>query len=124
MIRSLPLSSGNYNLLVLLLALSKYRHEGSGAQLASYLGLDIINNVCEARDSLHRMADDFRLRNTRLAKPYPYKTGDSVLLSMKHVNLNLPVKKNSVLFSLGRIPLDVFLVPTRCASITRTAFNY
>jgi hypothetical protein len=67
MIRSLPLSSGNYNLLynllVLLLALSKYRHEGSGAQLASYLGLDIINNVSEARDSLHRMADDFRIGN-------------------------------------------------------------
>jgi hypothetical protein len=63
MIRSLPLSSGNYNLpynlLVLLLALSKYRHERSGAQLASYLGPDILNNVCEARDSLHRMTDDF-----------------------------------------------------------------
>ena len=56
MIRSLPLSSGNYyllyNLLVLLLALTKYQHERSGAQLASYLGLDIINNVREARDSL------------------------------------------------------------------------
>jgi hypothetical protein len=46
-----------YNLLVLLLAITKYRHEGSGAQLASYLGLDIINNVREARDSLHRIAD-------------------------------------------------------------------
>jgi hypothetical protein len=67
MITSLPLSSGNYNLLynilVLLLALSKSRHEGSGAQLASYLGLDIINNVRQARDSLHRMADDFRIGN-------------------------------------------------------------
>ncbi len=48
---------------MLLLALSKYRHEGSGAQLATYLGLNIINNVCEARDSLHRMADDFRIGN-------------------------------------------------------------
>jgi hypothetical protein len=37
--------------------------KGSGAQLASYLGLDIINNVREARDSLHRMADDFRIGN-------------------------------------------------------------
>ncbi len=67
MIRSLPLSSGNYNLLyhllVLLLALSKYRHEGSGAQLASYLGFDIINNVREARDSLHRMTVDSRIGN-------------------------------------------------------------
>ena len=43
--------------------------KSSDAQLASYLGLDIINNVCEARDSLHRMTDDFRVRNARLAKP-------------------------------------------------------
>ncbi len=48
---------------MLLLALTKYRHEGSGAQLDSYLGLDIINNVCEARDSLYRMVDDFRIGN-------------------------------------------------------------
>ena len=48
---------------MLLLVLSKYRHEGSGAQLASYLGLDIINNVSEARDSLLRMTDDFRIGN-------------------------------------------------------------
>ncbi len=48
---------------MLLLALTKYQHERCGAQLASYLGLDIINNVREARDSLHRMADDFRIGN-------------------------------------------------------------
>jgi hypothetical protein len=48
---------------VLLLALTKYQHERSGAQLASYLGLDIINNVCEVHDSLHRMTDDFRIGN-------------------------------------------------------------
>ncbi len=83
---------------MLLLALSKYWHEGSGAQLASYLGLDIINNVCEVRDSLNRMTDDFRIRNAILAKPYPYKAGDSVLLSTKHVNLNLPCKKLSPAF--------------------------
>jgi hypothetical protein len=53
----------------------------SGTQLASYLGLDVINNVRETRDSLHRMTDDFRIRNTTLAKPHPYKAGDSVLLS-------------------------------------------
>jgi hypothetical protein len=70
--------------------------KGSGAQLASYLGLDIINNVREARDSLHRMADDFR--NASLAKPHPYKPGDSVLLSTKNVNLNLPCKKLSPAF--------------------------
>jgi hypothetical protein len=72
--------------------------KGSGAQLASYLGLDIINNVREARDSLHRMADDFRIRNATLAKPHPYKAGDSVLLSTKNVNLNLPCKKLSPAF--------------------------
>jgi hypothetical protein len=72
--------------------------KGSGAQLASYLGLDIINNVREARDSLHRMADDFRIRNASLAKPHPYKAGDSVLLSTKHVNLSLPSKKLSPAF--------------------------
>ncbi len=83
---------------MLLLALSKYRHEGSGTQLASYLGLDIINNVREARDSLHRMADDFRIRNASLAKSHPYKAGDSVLLSTKHVNLHLPYKKLSPAF--------------------------
>jgi hypothetical protein len=44
--------------------------KGSGAQLASYLGLDIINNVRETRDSLHQMTDDFRVRNVRLAKPH------------------------------------------------------
>jgi hypothetical protein len=51
MIRALPLSSGNYNLLynvlILLLVLTKYQYEGSGTQFASYLGLDIINNVCD-----------------------------------------------------------------------------
>jgi hypothetical protein len=55
--------------------------KGSGVQLASYLFLDVINNVCETRNSLHRMADDFRIRNTTLEKPHPYKGGDSVLLS-------------------------------------------
>ncbi len=69
--------------------------KGSGAQLASYLGLDIINNVCEARDSLYRMSDDFRIRNASLAKPHPYKVGDSVLLSTKNVNLSLTCKNRS-----------------------------
>ncbi len=55
--------------------------KGSGAQLGSYLGLDVINNVREARDSLHRMTDDFRILNARLAKSHSYKVGDSVLLS-------------------------------------------
>jgi hypothetical protein len=72
--------------------------KGSGAQLASYLGLDIINNVREARDSLHRMADDFRIRNARLAKAHSYKVGDSVLLSTKNINLSLPCKKLSPAF--------------------------
>jgi hypothetical protein len=62
------------------------------------LGLDIINNVREARDSLHRMADDFRIRNARLAKPHSFKVGDSVLLSTKHINLSLPCKKLSPAF--------------------------
>ncbi len=48
---------------MLLLAPTKYQHERSGAQIASYLGLDIINNVREDRDSLHRMTDDFRIGN-------------------------------------------------------------
>ena len=43
----------------------------------------------------YRMTDDFRIRNASLAKPHPYKTGDSVLLSTKNVNLNLPCKKLS-----------------------------
>jgi hypothetical protein len=72
--------------------------KGSGAQLASYLGLDVINNVREARDSLHRMTDDFRIRNARLAKPHSYKVGDSVLLSTKNINLSLPCKKLSPAF--------------------------
>jgi hypothetical protein len=72
--------------------------QGSGAQLASSLGLDVINNVREARDSLHHMTDDFRIRNARLAKPHSCKVGDSVLFSTKHVNLNLPCKKLSPVF--------------------------
>ena len=72
--------------------------KGSAAQIASYLGLDIINNVREARDSLHRMSDDFRVRNARLAKPHSYKVGDSVLLSTKNINLSLPCKKLSPAF--------------------------
>jgi hypothetical protein len=72
--------------------------KGSGTQLASYLGLDIMNNVREARDSLHRMADDFCIRNVSLAKPHPYKAGDSALLSTKHVNLSLSCKKLSPAF--------------------------
>jgi hypothetical protein len=66
--------------------------KGSGTQIASYLDLDIINNVRESRDSLYRMTDDFRIRNASLAKPHPYKTGDSVLLSTHRVNLSLPCK--------------------------------
>jgi hypothetical protein len=72
--------------------------KGSDAQLASYLGLDIINNVCESRDSLHRMADNFRVRNARLVKPHSFKAGDSVLLSTKHINLSLPCRKLSPAF--------------------------
>jgi hypothetical protein len=48
---------------VLLFALTKYRNEVSGTQLASYLGLDIINNVFEARDSLDRITHAFRIGN-------------------------------------------------------------
>ena len=47
---------------------------------------------------LSRMADDFRIRNASLTKPHPYKTGDSVLLSTKHVNLSLSCKKLSLAF--------------------------
>jgi hypothetical protein len=72
--------------------------KSSGAQLASYLGLDIINNVRESRDSLHRMADDFRVRNAPLAKPHSYQVGDSVLFSAKHINLSLPCRKLSPAF--------------------------
>jgi hypothetical protein len=61
----------------------------------SILGLDIINNVCEARDSLHRMSDDFRIRNAHLTKTHSFNVGDSVLLSTKHINLSLPCKKIS-----------------------------
>ena len=44
------------------------------------------------------MADDFRVRNARLAKPHSYKVGDSVLLSTKHLNLSLPCRKLSPAF--------------------------
>jgi hypothetical protein len=84
--------------------------KGSGAQLASYLGLDIINNVCEDRDSLHRMTDDFRIRNARLTKPHSYNVGDSVLLSTKNVNSNLPCKK------LGPVFVGPFSPPSRFLS--------
>ena len=36
----------------------------SGTQLASSLGLDIINNVCETLDALHHMTNEFRVRTT------------------------------------------------------------
>jgi hypothetical protein len=72
--------------------------KSSGAQIASYLGLDIINNVRETRDSLHRMTDDFPVCNARLAKPHSYQVGDSVLLSTKHINLSLPCRKLSPAF--------------------------
>ncbi len=42
--------------------------------------------MSEARDSLHRMTDDFRVRNARFAKPHSDKVGDSVLLSTKNIN--------------------------------------
>jgi hypothetical protein len=88
--------------------------KGSGAQIASYLGLDIINNVSEARDSLHRMTDDFRIRNASLAKPHPYKTGDSVFLSTKKVNLRLTCKKLSPAFIADFVhPISV-LHQNRC----------
>ncbi len=81
-----------------LLADASDTKKGSGAQLASYLGLDIINNEREARDSLHRMTDDFRIRNAGLAKSHSCKVGDSVLLSTKNINLSLPCKKLSPAF--------------------------
>ena len=65
--------------------------QGSGAQLASYLGMDVINNVRETRDSLHHMTDDFRIRNALLTQSHYY-------LSTEHVNLNLPCKKLSPAF--------------------------
>jgi hypothetical protein len=71
---------------------------GSGDQLVSYLGLDIIKNVCETRDSLYRMTNDYRVRNARLTKTHSYKVGDSVLISTKHINLSLPYKKLSPAF--------------------------
>ncbi len=46
----------------------------------------------------HRMTDDIRIRNDSLAKPHPYKVGDSVLLSTKYVNLSLSYKKLSPTF--------------------------
>jgi hypothetical protein len=67
----------------------------SGTQMASSLGLDIINNVCETLDTLHLMSNEFRVRNTHLAKPHSYKVGDTVLLSTENVELNLPCKKFS-----------------------------
>ena len=72
--------------------------QGSGAQIASYFGLDVMNNVCEDRDSLHRMTDDFRIHNVDLTKPHSYKVGDSVLLSTKNVQLNPPCRKLSPAF--------------------------
>jgi hypothetical protein len=80
--------------------------KSSDAQLASYLGLDIINNVRETRDSLHRMADDFRVRNSRLEKPHSYQVGDSVLLSTKHINLSLPCRKLSPAFDAVRVDIE------------------
>ena len=77
---------------------SSETQQGSGAQLDSFLGLDVINNVCETRDSLHHMADDFRIWNARFTKSHSYKVSDSVLLSTKHVNLNLPCQKLSPVF--------------------------
>jgi hypothetical protein len=44
------------------------------------------------------MADDFRIRNARFAKPHSCKVGDSVLLSTKNINLSLPCKKLSPAF--------------------------
>ena len=44
------------------------------------------------------MTDDFRIRNSRLAKPHSYKIRDSVLLSTKNVQLNLPCRKLSPAF--------------------------
>jgi hypothetical protein len=64
----------------------------SDTQLASSLGLDIINNVCEAREALHRMVNAFRVRNTHLVKPHSYKVRDASLFSTKNVLLNLPCK--------------------------------
>jgi hypothetical protein len=61
-------------------------------QLASPLGLDTINNVREARDALHGMTNEFRVRNVHLAKPHSYKVGGAILLSTKNVQLNLQWK--------------------------------
>jgi hypothetical protein len=82
--------------------------KGSGAHLTSYLGLDVINNVRETRDSLHRMTDNFRLLSARLTKSHSYNVGDSVLLTTKNVNLNLPSKKLSPVF-VGPFSIRVLL---------------
>jgi hypothetical protein len=67
----------------------------SGTQLASSLGLDIINNVCETSDFLDHMVIEFRVRNSHLVKPHSYKVGDGVLFSTRNGQLNLPCTKLS-----------------------------
>jgi hypothetical protein len=59
----------------------------SGTELVSSLGLDIIYNVCEARDALHHMTNEFRVRNTHFTKPHSYKFGDTVLFSTKKCSI-------------------------------------
>ena len=67
-------------------------------QMARDLGFDVIQNLQDARDKLHRAAQQFRERHARSCKPHTYAVGDQVLLSTENVKLSLPCRKLSPAF--------------------------
>ncbi len=102
MIRSLSLSSDNYNLLGVLLALSKYRYEGSGNQLASYLGHTL--SITCVKLVIHFIV--WLMIFVFVMSAWWNHT----LIRMMILSFSRTIKS--------------LLVPTRCTSITRSTFNY
>ena len=70
----------------------------SDNHLARDLGFDIMENLQDARDKLHRAAQQFRERHARSCKPHTFAVGDEVLLSSENVKLSLPCRKLSPAF--------------------------
>ena len=69
-----------------------------GGEAGSNFAFDVMQNLRQARDTLHLAAQKYRERNAPLLAPHAYKVGDMVLLSTEHVELKLPCKKLSPKF--------------------------
>ncbi len=95
----------------------------SGGRIAFYLGLDIINNVSEASDSL------YRITVTSVFVTLAWRSHTLIMLETpiffrRSMSTWVCPAKSSVPPLLDRLSLDLCTVPTWWPSITRSDFNF